>query len=51
MRFVLLAVALMLVGTPAAAREPQDGFVIESVGSSSHAAFSDEGIEYYRYLG
>ena len=27
-----------------------NGFVIESVGSSSNPNFSDEGIEYYRYL-
>jgi hypothetical protein len=29
---------------------PEEGFVIESIGSSSNARFSDEGIEYYRYL-
>jgi hydroxymethylglutaryl-CoA synthase len=29
---------------------PEKGFVIESIGSSSNARFSDEGIEYYRYL-
>ncbi len=28
---------------------PEDGFLIESVGSSSNPNFSDEGIEYYRY--
>jgi len=30
--------------------DPEDGFVIESVGSSSNPTFSDEGIEYYRFL-
>ena len=30
--------------------DPEDGFVIESVGSSSNPSFSDEGIEYYRFL-
>ncbi len=30
--------------------EPDDGFVIDSVGTSSNPAFSDEGIEYYRFL-
>ncbi|HEU4617313.1 MAG TPA: hydroxymethylglutaryl-CoA synthase [Gammaproteobacteria bacterium] len=29
---------------------PDQGFVIESIGSSSNPRFSDEGIEYYRYL-
>lgn len=31
-------------------RDPDTGFVIESIGSSRNAQFSDEGIEYYRYL-
>jgi hydroxymethylglutaryl-CoA synthase len=31
-------------------RAPGEGFVIESIGSSSNPRFSDEGIEYYRYL-
>ena len=30
--------------------DPADGFVVESVGASSDPKFSDEGIEYYRYL-
>ena len=30
--------------------DSEDGFLIESVGSSSNPNFSDEGIEYYRYL-
>ena len=30
--------------------DPGMGFLIESVGSSSNPNFSDEGIEYYRYL-
>jgi hydroxymethylglutaryl-CoA synthase len=29
---------------------PEDGFVIESVGSSSNPRFSDEGVEYYRFV-
>jgi hydroxymethylglutaryl-CoA synthase len=29
---------------------PSEGFVIESVGSSSAPGFSDEGIEYYRFV-
>jgi hydroxymethylglutaryl-CoA synthase len=29
---------------------PEEGFLIESVGSSANPNFSDEGIEYYRYL-
>ena len=31
--------------------EPTDGFVVDSVGSVSNPAFSDEGIEYYRFVG
>ncbi|HEX5420533.1 MAG TPA: hydroxymethylglutaryl-CoA synthase [Gammaproteobacteria bacterium] len=31
-------------------RAPAEGFVIESIGSSANPRFSDEGIEYYRYL-
>ena len=27
-----------------------DGFLIESVGASSNPSFSDEGIEYYRFV-
>ncbi len=30
--------------------DPDYGFLIESVGSSANPNFSDEGIEYYRYL-
>jgi hydroxymethylglutaryl-CoA synthase len=29
---------------------PEEGFVIESVGSSSNPKFSDEGVEYYRFV-
>ena len=35
---------------PKGSRRPTKGFVIESIGSSSNPRFSDEGIEYYRYL-
>ena len=38
-------------GTADGLVEPDDGFVIESIGSSSNAKFSDEGIEYYRFVG
>jgi hydroxymethylglutaryl-CoA synthase len=31
--------------------EPEDGFVIQSIGSSANPNFSDEGIEYYRFVG
>ena len=31
--------------------EPADGFVVDSVGSANNRAFSDEGIEYYRFVG
>jgi hydroxymethylglutaryl-CoA synthase len=37
-------------GTAADLAEPDDGFVIESIGTSSNPRFSDEGIEYYRYV-
>ena len=30
--------------------DPEDGFVIDSVGESSNPSFSDEGIEYYRFV-
>jgi hydroxymethylglutaryl-CoA synthase len=30
--------------------EPEDGFVIQSIGSSANPNFSDEGVEYYRFL-
>ena len=29
---------------------PEDGFVIDSVGKSANPSFSDEGIEYYRFV-
>jgi len=29
---------------------PEDGFLIDSVGSSENPKFSDEGVEYYRFL-
>ncbi|MBN1237334.1 MAG: hydroxymethylglutaryl-CoA synthase [Gammaproteobacteria bacterium] len=31
-------------------KAPDEGFVISSVGSSANARFSDEGIEYYRFV-
>lgn len=31
--------------------DPDNGFVVEAVGDSSNTAFSDEGIEYYRFVG
>lgn len=37
-------------GTASGLISPKDGFLIESVGSSANPNFSDEGIEYYRYL-
>jgi hydroxymethylglutaryl-CoA synthase len=37
-------------GDAAGLDEPEDGFVIESIGTSSNLNFSDEGIEYYRFL-
>jgi len=30
--------------------DPEDGFVIDSVGETSNPSFSDEGIEYYRFV-
>jgi hydroxymethylglutaryl-CoA synthase len=38
-------------GTAQGLREPDVGFVIQSIGSSANAKFSDEGIEYYRVVG
>jgi hydroxymethylglutaryl-CoA synthase len=38
-------------GTAPGLHAPEEGFVIESIGSSSHPGFSDEGIEYYRFVG
>jgi hydroxymethylglutaryl-CoA synthase len=29
---------------------PEDGFVVESIGNNANPKFSDEGIEYYRFL-
>ena len=37
-------------GTAQGLRDPDDGFVIQSIGSSANPNFSDEGIEYYRYV-
>jgi hydroxymethylglutaryl-CoA synthase len=37
-------------GTAAGLRDPETGFVIESVGSSANERFHDEGIEYYRFV-
>lgn len=31
--------------------DPDEGFMVESVGNSTNPQFSDEGIEYYRYIG
>ncbi len=30
--------------------DPEDGFVVDSVGESANPSFSDEGIEYYRFV-
>ncbi len=43
--------ALHDTGTAEGLKEPDDGFVIESIGSTSNAKFSDEGVEYYRFVG
>jgi len=37
-------------GTAQGLMDPEDGFVIESIGSSANSKFSDEGIEYYRFV-
>jgi hydroxymethylglutaryl-CoA synthase len=37
-------------GTAQGLSEPSEGFVIQSIGSSSNPNFSDEGIEYYRLV-
>jgi hydroxymethylglutaryl-CoA synthase len=37
-------------GTAQGLIDPSDGFVIQSIGSSSNPSFSDEGIEYYRFV-
>ena len=31
-------------------KSPDEGFVVDSIGSSEHPGFSDEGIEYYRFV-
>lgn len=38
-------------GTAQGLVDPDDGFVIQSIGSSANSKFSDEGIEYYRFVG
>jgi hydroxymethylglutaryl-CoA synthase len=42
--------ALHDTGTAQGLRDPEDGFVIQSIGSSANPKFSDEGIEYYRFV-
>ena len=37
-------------GTAQGLRDPENGFVIQSIGSSANPNFSDEGIEYYRFV-
>jgi hydroxymethylglutaryl-CoA synthase len=37
-------------GTAEGLRDPDEGFVIQSIGSSANPNFSDEGIEYYRFV-
>jgi hydroxymethylglutaryl-CoA synthase len=37
-------------GTASGLIEPDDGFVIQSIGSSANPKFSDEGVEYYRFV-
>jgi hydroxymethylglutaryl-CoA synthase len=37
-------------GTAEGLEDPAEGFVIEAVGSTTTAGFSDEGIEYYRIV-
>jgi hydroxymethylglutaryl-CoA synthase len=37
-------------GTAKGLHDPADGFVIQSIGSSANPKFSDEGIEYYRFV-
>jgi hydroxymethylglutaryl-CoA synthase len=43
-------VTLHDTGTARGLTDPEEGFVIQSVGSSSNPKFSDEGIEYYRFV-
>lgn len=37
-------------GTAPGLRDPDDGFVIDAIGTNTNPQLSDEGIEYYRYL-
>jgi hydroxymethylglutaryl-CoA synthase len=37
-------------GTADGLQDPDDGFVIESIGTNTNPKLSDEGIEYYRYV-
>jgi 3-hydroxy-3-methylglutaryl CoA synthase len=37
-------------GTADGLRDPDDGFVIEAIGTNTNPRLSDEGIEFYRYL-
>ena len=37
-------------GTAPGLEDPDNGFVIDAVGDASNPAFSDEGIEYYRFV-
>jgi len=37
-------------GTAEGLRDPDDGFVIDTIGTNTNPALSDEGIEFYRYL-
>jgi hydroxymethylglutaryl-CoA synthase len=37
-------------GTAKGLHDPEHGFVIQSIGSSANPKFSDEGIEYYRFV-
>jgi hydroxymethylglutaryl-CoA synthase len=37
-------------GTADGLRDPDDGFVIEAIGTNTNPQLSDEGIEFYRYL-
>ncbi|HUF72000.1 MAG TPA: hydroxymethylglutaryl-CoA synthase [Gammaproteobacteria bacterium] len=37
-------------GTAEGLRDPDEGFVIETIGTNTNPALSDEGIEFYRYL-
>jgi hydroxymethylglutaryl-CoA synthase len=37
-------------GTAEGLRDPDDGFVVEAIGTNTNPALSDEGIEFYRYL-